>query len=305
MRVVIALGGNALLKPHERPDFNNYLQTVRKTCRSIAALAAKGYEVVLTHGNGMQAGNLLIQQDAAKDKALTFPLDVCVAETQGQIDYLIQQGLRNEFRKIGVEKEVVSVITQVLVDKDDPDFKNPTKPVGPFYSEEETKELSYNIKKIGDKFRRIVPSPKPIDIIEKECIKEMVEKGHVVISCGGGGIPVTEENSEMKGIEAVIDKDRTAQLLASLLKADILLIATDVDAVYLNYGRKNQKKLGKVKLEQMKSYLKEGQFPPGSMGPKVEAVINFLEKGGRSAVIASIEDIEEAVGGKRGTVVTR
>lgn len=302
MKVVIALGGNALLNPKGRLNFNNYLKTVKKTCKSIAELIERGYCVIITHGNGTQVGDILMQQEYSD--ALKLPLDVCVAETQGQIDYLIQRELKNELMIRGIDREIISIITQVVVDKNDPSFKNPTKPIGPFFSRRYMAK-GCKIKKINGKFRRVVPSPKPIDIVEKRCIKHLIEKGYIVISCGGGGVPVIKRGGKIDGVEVVIDKDRTSSLLASMICADILLIATNIDYVYLNYGSKNERKLKSVKLKDIKAYLKDGHFPPGSMGPKVESAIDFLESGGKIAIITSIKNINSAIEGKKGTLITR
>lgn len=301
MKIVVALGGNALLDPNKGTNFDNYLQTVRETCKSLAELAEEN-QLVITHGNGTQVGNLLLQQEAAD--GLKLPLDVCGAETQGQIGYLLQKELNNRLRKTG--KKAVTVVTQVLVDKNDPGFKEPTKPVGLYYSKKEAKKLKkkYTLAKIGDKYRRVVPSPQPLEIVEGEEIKQLVENGNLVISCGGGGIPVIKENGKLKGVEAVIDKDMAAELLAELIQAEIILILTNVKGVYLNYGTDKERLLRNPTLEELKRYHKEGHFPPGSMGPKIQAGINFLEKSrGRKVIIASIEDLEKAIREEKGTVI--
>lgn len=308
MRIVIAFGGNALLRTDRKTCFESYTKTVEEMCKGIAYLMEEGHEIVLTHGNGPQVGNILIQQEMAKDEVFLLPLDVCVAETQAQIGYLLQQNLTNELTKRGIRKKVVTLVTRVLVNKNDPAFKNPTKPVGPFYLKKPREyrpnhRIHMTLKKIGKKYRRVVPSPKPIRIVERDEIKRLVEDNFLVIACGGGGIPVVKEKGKLKGVEAVVDKDLSAQLLATLVNADLFLILMEADGVYLNYGERNQRKLDKLSIEEAQFYLTKGQFPPGSMGPKIEATIKFLESGGKKAIIASWKDMAKAVKGKAGTII--
>ncbi|MBI4173878.1 MAG: carbamate kinase [Candidatus Aenigmarchaeota archaeon] len=296
MRIVIALGGNALLNPARKNSYPGYLQTVRTSCQGLANLAKK-HELIITHGNGPQVGDIMLQQEKAK--TLRLPLDVDVAETQGQIGYLLQQGLHNAWPKANV----VCLLNQVLVDKNDSAFRHPSKPVGPFYTPRQAHELKgrYHLKKIGQQYRRVVPSPQPKEIIELGIISSLA-KSHIVIACGGGGIPVVREKGIVKGVEAVIDKDLTACLLAKSLHADLLLILTDTEGVYLNYGTAKQKLLRQLKVREAQRLLQAGQFPDGSMGPKVRAAMDFAATG-RQAVIAHLTDLAKAVNGKAGTSI--
>jgi carbamate kinase len=293
--VVIALGGNAINK-------ENQAQAIERSCAQIAEIIDE-YRVVITHGNGPQVGDILIQQELASKEVPPMPLEVCVAMTQGQIGYLIQQKLSVR----GVP--VASVITQVVVDEDDPAFKEPTKPIGPLYSKDRAKELlkeGYHLKGVSKGlYRRVVPSPKPLAIIEEQFIKTLIEEGYVVIACGGGGIPVTYKNGRLKGVGAVIDKDLSSALLATKIKAHTFLTLTDVEHVALYYGTSKQVNLIKLKLDEAKCYLKEGHFPPGSMGPKVEGAINFLEGGGERAIIAPLSKAKEGLEGKAGTEIVK
>jgi len=262
-----------------------------------------GWQVVITHGNGPQVGAILLQQKMTKDLVPPMPLHVCVSLTQGQIGYMIQNCLVNELKKNGIKREVATVITQVVVNADDEAFKNPTKPVGPVYSEEEAKEMEkcYQMGKYENGYRILVPSPKPISIVESAIIKKLIEDGTIVIAAGGGGIPVVEEGGVLRGVDAVIDKDLASEKLASQINADDFLILTDVDEVYLNYGAPNARKIEDINVEEIERYYEEGQFPPGSMGPKVEAAIKFVRNGGRETIITSIERAWDALNGMAGT----
>ncbi|MFN4219195.1 MAG: carbamate kinase [Candidatus Bipolaricaulia bacterium] len=309
--VVIALGGNALLDPNANGSIAEQIRTVERSCARIAQIIARGYRVVITHGNGPQVGNLLIQQEEAKKFVSPLPLDVCGAMTQGQLGYLIQQKLREALVQLGIAKPVVTVITQVRVDRDDPAFADPTKPIGPFYSERERPALEqkgYVLKRVGKgakPWRRVVASPEPKDIVEIESIKELVEAGSIVIACGGGGVPVVREDGRWRGVEAVIDKDLASALLAEELRAEVLLILTDVERVALHFGTPHQIFLDKLSVSEARRYLAEGHFPAGSMGPKVEAAIRFLESGGERAYITSLEKALEALEGRAGTEIYR
>ncbi|KAA0002142.1 MAG: carbamate kinase [Thermoplasmata archaeon] len=306
MKAVVALGGNALVKPGQKGTSKEQFSTTMETVKSIVKMIQHGWDIVITHGNGPQVGSILLQQEVAKSVAPPMPLDVCVAQSQGQIGYMIQQCMLSVLKKKSIKKDVVSIVTQVLVDKDDPAFTNPTKPVGPIYKYDEAllrlKE-GYRMSKQKGGWRIVVPSPDPLSIIESPTIKRLIEEGIIVIAVGGGGIPVIEENGRLKGKEAVIDKDLASERLATEIDAHVLLILTDVDAVYLNYGSKNQKKLKKVSLEKIKEYYHEGQFPPGSMGPKILAAIRFLKSGGKKTIICSIEDAWDALQEKAGTLI--
>jgi len=266
----------------------------------------KGWNVVITHGNGPQVGFLLRRAEISADELPLIPLEIIGADTQGAIGYMIQQSLYNEFKKRRINCKAVTLVTQVKVSKDDLAFQNPTKPIGGFMSKKEAKKHAYEdgwnvVEDAGRGWRRVVPSPIPQEIIEKDAINNLVNNGFVVICVGGGGIPVIEERGSLKGVAAVIDKDYASSLLASDIGADLLLISTAVEKVSLNFGTKNQVDLNKMTLMEAKKYLKEGHFSPGSMGPKITAIINFLERGGEEALITCSEKIREALNGKTGT----
>lgn len=303
---VVAIGGNSLIKDQEHQTVPDQFEAIRETCRHIASMLEQGWNVVITHGNGPQVGFSLLRSELTSHVLHTVPLDSCVADTQGTIGYMIQQCLYNEFKRRGIKKQVVTLVTQVLVHKNDPAFQNPTKPIGPFYDEDKAqryrKERGWNVKEdSGRGWRRAVPSPIPVRIIELDAAKTLVDLGFVVVAVGGGGIPVIEEDGELKGIEAVIDKDYASALLAIDIKADLFLMSTAVEKVALNFGKSNQKLLGRMTLAEAKEYYEEGHFPPGSMGPKIQAIINFLEMGGEKAIITNPENIERALLGETGT----
>ncbi|QGP91177.1 Carbamate kinase 1 [Neomoorella glycerini] len=305
--VVMAFGGNAITRPGEKGTFAEQKANVAVTCRQLGDLVRNGYRLVLTHGNGPQVGNLLIKNELAKDIVPAMPLDVLVSNTQGSIGYAIQQVLGYELARQGLQVPVAAVITQVVVAADDPAFQNPTKPVGPFYSEEEAQKLmqerGYRMAEDSNRgWRRVVPSPKPLEIIEKEAIKALTMAGVIVVAAGGGGIPVVRRpDGSLAGVEAVIDKDRAATILASQVGADVLFLLTDVERVCLDYGRPTQREVEELTASEARRYLAEGQFPPGSMGPKVEAAIAFVEAGGEKAIIGSLARAAEAVAGRSGT----
>lgn len=307
--IVIALGGNALLQRGQRGTFDEQFGNVRTTVTNIADLIERGYSVVLTHGNGPQVGATLLRHEAAKAIVPPLPLDACGAETQGFIGYMMQQALRNELKSRGINKYVVTVITRVIVDKHDTAFQNPTKPIGPFYSKEEAEKLTEArpdliIKEdAGRGYRRVVPSPDPKIIAERFAIRALVENGFIVVACGGGGIPIMEEENVAVGVEAVIDKDLAGQRLATLIGAGMFIMLTDVEGAYLNYRTPKQKLLTEITTGGLRNYLKEGQFKEGSMAPKVEAAIRFVESGGERAVIAKLGDLISALDGKTGTHV--
>lgn len=311
-RVVIALGGNAILQRGQRGTYEEQMSNVRKTAKQIVEIILDNdYDVIITHGNGPQVGNLLLQQDAGEAYNIPAqPMDVCGAMTQGQIGYMIQQAITNELKKRGIYKPVATIVTQVLVDKDDPAFQNPSKPVGPFYDEETAKKLAREkgwvvIEDSGRGWRRIVPSPDPKDIVEKDVIRDLVERGFIVIASGGGGIPVVEEDGRLKGVEAVIDKDLAGEKLAEVVNADVFMILTDVNGAAINYGKPNERWLGRVTVGELRRYYEEGHFKKGSMGPKVLAAMRFVEWGGERAVIAALDKAVQALKQKTGTQVVR
>jgi len=306
---VVAIGGNSLIKDKDHQSVPDQFRTTRETCKHIASMIENGWNVVVTHGNGPQVGFILLRSELASSVLHTVPLDSCGADTQGAIGYMIQQSLHNEFQRRGIQKQAVTVVTQVQVDKGDKAFKNLTKPIGPFYDENRARKYQAEqgwsmIEDAGRGWRRVVASPAPIRIIEIDAIKALVSKGFIVVAVGGGGIPVIEYEGELNGIEAVIDKDYASALLAIGIGADLFLISTAIEKVALNFGKKNQRLLDKMTLAEAKRYYDEGHFPSGSMGPKIEAAINFLEKGGKEALITNPENIELALQGKTGTRIT-
>ena len=294
--LIVALGGNALIKPGEKGTPEQMINNLRAPIKQIAELS-NAYNIIITHGNGPQVGALLLQQEAS-DEITKMPLQILVAETQGQIGFLIESTLDEELMHLGIDldKYFLTVLTYVEVDRRDRAFKHPTKPIGPVYKR---KQPGY--VKTAKGWRRVVPSPKPIRIVQSREIKKLIQENFIVISCGGGGVPVIQEGNRFQGVEAVIDKDLASAKLGEQVNADILIIATDVEKVALNYGRIDYKYLDRVSTADAKEYMKQGHFPPGSMGPKIQAVINFLESGGEQAIITSIEKIKEALEGKSGT----
>lgn len=310
--VVVALGGNAILKRGERGTFEEQLGNVYHTAEQLAEMVLSGeWRIVVTHGNGPQVGNILLQQEAAKGVVPSMPMDVCGAESQGLIGYMIQQALKNILDKEGRgDIPIATVVTQVLVDKADPAFQNPTKPVGPFYPEEEAHRLRaekgwHVVEDAGRGWRRVVPSPDPKAIVERESIRILVQNRAIVVASGGGGIPVIKEDGELKGVEAVIDKDLAGERLAQDVGADVFLILTDVDKVKLNYRKPDERPLDRMTVEEAKHYLAEGQFAKGSMEPKVRAAVRFVEAGGERAVIAALSQARAALAATAGTQIVR
>ena len=303
MKAVVALGGNALTGRDRRADIQRQFDATRRVAASVARMIRNGWHIALTHGNGPQVGSLLLQQKMAAHEVPPMPLHMLGALSQGQIGYMVQQCLRNEFSTQGIRREIATIITQTLVDGNDDAFTNPTKPIGPLYSEEEAEAMKtlYPMGRVEGGWRILVASPRPASIVESGVIKELMERDVIVIAAGGGGIPVVRKGDELVGVDAVVDKDLASQKLASEIGAEILLILTDVPHVFLNYGKENERALRDVGSEEMEEYLREGHFPSGSMGPKVEAALNFLKNGGREAIIASIESAWDALEGNAGT----
>ena len=299
---VVALGGNALIKPGQKGTIYEQFATTRTTCASIAKMIQEGWDIIITHGNGPQVGALLLQQEVAKNLTPAMPLGICVAQSQGQIGYMIQQCMANELKKMKISKEVITIITQVIVKKEDPAFETPSKPVGPIYENQDAikhLKMGYPMIKHKNGWRIIVPSPIPISIVEGKVIKKLLNMGNIVIAAGGGGMPVVKENIGIDGREAVVDKDLVSERLATEIRADLLLILTDVDYVHLE----KNKKIKRVTLQEMENYLKMGFFPPGSMGPKILASIQFLKHGGKRVAITSLENAWQAVQGTAGTQI--
>jgi carbamate kinase len=311
LKVLVSLGGNAILQRGQKGTAEQQATNVQNTAKHLARLIRRGEKLVITHGNGPQVGNILLQNEIAKDTLPPMPLDVCGAESQGMIGYMLQRAMRTELNTGGPNLQVTTLVTQTLVDAEDPAFKNPTKPVGPFYTASESSELERlkgwrMVSDSGRGYRRVVPSPIPLDILEKETIIRLYETGNVVISAGGGGVPVIrDKNGALRGVEAVLDKDRTAALLAKIVGVETLLILTDVEKVSINYGKPHQRSLDRMTVPECKKYLTDGQFPPGSMGPKIESAISFLSNpSGKRVLIASLEKAEEAIEGTAGTLIT-
>ena len=305
--IVIAIGGNSLIKDDEHRSVADQYAAIVETAHHIADLVARGFRVVITHGNGPQVGFILLRSEHSRGLLHEVPLDSIGADTQGAIGYQIQQAMQNEFRRRGLKKSVATVVTQTLVDKNDPAFQKPSKPIGQFYKKAEADERMRiekwsMVEDAGRGWRRVVASPKPVKIIEAEVIKELVAYGCVVIAAGGGGIPVVQdEQGDLRGVAAVIDKALASAELAREIAADLLVISTAVEKVCLNFGKPNQKTLDRLTIAEAKQYVTEGHFKPGSMLPKVEACIQFIENGGKEALITCPESLPEALNGKTGT----
>lgn len=305
-KIVVALGGNALGQSPEEQ-----LELVKGTAKSLVSLIQKGYEVVISHGNGPQVGsiNLGLNYAAENGQGPAFPFPECGAMSQAYIGYQLQESLLNELHVLNIDKQVVTLVTQVEVAGDDQAFNNPTKPIGLFYTKEQAEqtmeEKGYKfVEDSGRGYRRVVPSPMPINIVELDSIETLIKHGTLVIAAGGGGIPVVKEEGNYKGVDAVIDKDKTSALLAAHLKSDQLIILTAVDYVYINYGKDNQEALGEVTVDEMNQHIADGQFAKGSMLPKVEAALQFIEKNPEGSVlITSLEDLGDALDGKIGTLI--
>jgi carbamate kinase len=303
--LLVALGGNALIRKGQVGTVDEQFENLKVPIRQIARLSRR-YRIIITHGNAPQVGNLLLQQEC-QDAVPKLPLEILVAQTQGQIGYMIESTLDSELMALGIstEKPLVSLISYVVVDERSPAFQNPLKPIGPVYTEEKAATLPYPMRKTDKGYRRVVASPEPITIVEKREIRKLIDMDFIVICCGGGGIPVIREGRTFCGVNAVIDKDLASAKLAEEIGVHIFLIATDVEGAALHYGRSGQKYLRTITLREAARYLEEGHFAPGSMQPKIEAAIGFLRSGGKRAVIASLEAIEEAIAGRAGTELVR
>ena len=308
--IVIALGGNAILQPGQRGTIEEQLENVNTACKHLVEIAAsEKCEMVITHGNGPQVGNMLLQNEAASSLVAPMPLDVCGAGTQGMMGYIIQQTLANQLRAAGLRHHITTVVTQVVVDIDDPAFRKPSKPIGPFYSWGEARRLRRDrgwevVKDSKRGYRRVVASPKPLEIQETRIIRNMLENGEIVIAVGGGGIPVVREHDRsLRGVEAVVDKDLAAERLAENVGAGVLVILTDVEQAMLNYGAANEAGIDRITAGEARKYMEEGQFGGGSMKPKVEAGIGFVESGGQKAVITALNRASEALHGRAGTTI--
>lgn len=309
-KIVVALGGNAILSSD--PSAKAQQEALSETAKHLVKLIKNGDGLIITHGNGPQVGNLLLQQLAAdSEKNPAFPLDSLVAMTEGSIGYWLQNALQNALLEEGIKKDVASVVTQVLVDKQDPAFENLTKPIGPFYTEEEAKAEAEKTgatfkEDSGRGWRKVVASPKPVGIKEINTIRALIDNGQIVVAAGGGGIPVVQEDGRLSGVEAVIDKDFASERLAELVEADLFIVLTGVDYVFVNYNKPNQEKLEHVSVEQLEEYIQQNQFAPGSMLPKVEAAIDFVNSSPHGkAVITSLENLEALVESESGTIIQK
>ncbi len=305
--VVITLGGNAILPARGTGTFEEQLSITRSTMEPIATLVKEGVKVVLSHGNGPIVGNILIRNEAVRDQIPPMPLDVCGADSQGGIGYMMQQALQNELHRIGLERTVVTMVTQVIVDERDPAFRRPTKPIGPFYTQERARTLAKEkrwtvVEDAGRGYRRVVPSPKPLEIVEIGAIRKLVDDGVIVIAAGGGGIPVSRQwDGTLHGVEAVIDKDLASSLLGRVLGVESLVIVTGVERVAVHFGKPDQRDLSDATASELERLLGEGHFPPGSMEPKIRAAVEFVRGGGCSVTITSPEKVREALEGRAGT----
>lgn len=305
-RVVVALGGNAILKPGQEETVEAQLENIKTSAKMIAKIEKLDYQIVVTHGNGPQVGNILRQNEEAKEIVPPFPLDVCNAESQGFIGYLMEQTIKNKIEEEGLTSGVVTMLTQVEVSAEDEAFEKPSKPIGVFYSKEEADEMVRKrkwsmVEDAGRGYRRVVPSPRPLTIHGVNSIVNLLNQNTIVVAGGGGGIPVTrDDQGYLKGIEAVIDKDRTGKKLSEQVDADVFMMLTDVSNVYINYGKANQEKLETITPKKAQEYFDAGHFAEGSMGPKIEAAINFAEQG-KTAIICSLEEADKALAGTAGT----
>jgi carbamate kinase len=307
---LMAFGGNAILPDNQRGLQSEQMKNAQKAASLMVHVIKKGFDLIIVHGNGPQVGNLLIQMEESITKIPPFSLELCDAMTEGSMGFMLEKAIINELRKNSVDKEVATLITQVIVDREDPAFENSSKPIGPFYSKYRAQMLAREkkwrmIEDAGRGYRKVVPSPKPIDVVPKRVIRDLVQSGKIVIAAGGGGIPVIiSGNGLFQGIEAVIDKDYAASLIASEVKADLFIILTNVNRVYLNYGKPNEEPLGIITMKQAQDYLSQGHFPPGSMGPKIQAAIDYIHKGGKEVLITSANHLKASLINRSGTKIT-
>ena len=308
-RAIVALGGNAITDDKKEDTIANQFANTRRSLQAIVELARQGYDLCITHGNGPQVGNALLRVELARGKAPILPLGICVADTEGGMGYMIEQSLQNRLEKEGIKREVCAIITQMIVDYNDPSISNPTKFIGQFYTEEQANKMAvesgWTVKRDATRgWRRVVASPIPLTCVEKNVIRLLLDYHFIVIAAGGGGIPIyIDPELGYEGVDAVIDKDRASAVLGREIGAELFLILTSVDHVALNFGRPDQKPLDRVTVSELKKYQAEGHFPPGSMGPKVEAAIDFMENGGRRVIITSLDLAARAMDGKAGTHV--
>jgi len=306
-KIVVAIGGNSIIPAAKQGTIEEQMELTRATMAQVAKLVEKGHLVAVTHGNGPVVGNIVIRNEMSKSVLPPMPLDVCGADSEGGIGYMIQQSLQNQLRQMGIAKDVITIITQVVVDRKDAAFTTPTKPIGPFYKRKVAEEMARLkgwtiVEDSGRGYRRVVPSPQPLEIVEWKAIERAIASDAIVIAVGGGGIPVVRDaNGDLRGVEAVIDKDRASSVLARELRADILMILTEVEKVAVNFGKPDQRGLDSMTVAEARKYLADGEFPPGSMGPKIEAAIEFLEDGGEAVIITRPELASEALEGKRCT----
>jgi carbamate kinase len=305
-KALIAVGGNSLIRAGERGTLDEQLANSHATAKAIANMIKDDWNVVISHGNGPQVGAALLRSERASGEAYTHTLDMCVATTQSEIGYLLQRALEYEMEAIGINKLVTTVPTMCRVDADDPAFQNPQKPIGPFYDKrtanEKKEKLGWDIVEDAARgYRRVVPSPEPVEIMQLETIKKIIDLDVVTVALGGGGIPVIKDGDKVVGSEAVIDKDRSSALLANGLDVDLFIISTDTDQVYLNFKKKNQQGIREITADDLQKHYDDGHFPPGSMGPKVQSAIRFIRNGGKKVIITSYEYLEDALEGGAGT----
>jgi carbamate kinase len=304
---LIAFGGNALLPENQRGVQEEQMNNAEKAAQLMVHIVRKGYELIIVHGNGPQVGNLLIQMEEAVTKIPPYTLDLCNAMTEGSMGFMLERAITNELRRDSIDKEVITLVSQVLVDRNDPAFDNPTKPVGPFFTKYRAQQLAREkkwtmVEDAGRGYRKVVPSPKPIDVVAKWIIRDLVLAGRIVVAAGGGGIPVIINSRGLfEGIEAVIDKDFAASLIAREVKVDLFIILTGVERVCLNFGKPDLQEIPVMTVDEAQKYLEEGQFPPGSMGPKIQAAIDYIRAGGREVLITKASHLKAALLKRSGT----